>query len=129
MSKLIEKIKLLEDLFYAGKTTDEQIRSAEERLGVKFATDYKEYVKEYGVITYYGHELTGICRGKRLDVCKITVEEREDNLQIPLDFYVLEQLNIDGVVVWQNSKGEVFETIVGRKVKKICESLLEYIEM
>jgi len=44
--------------------------------------------------------------------------------------YVIEELGVDGIAIWQNSKGEIFQTIPRKEVKpeKIYDTFLEYLE-
>lgn len=114
--------------FYAMKgVSEEEIRMAEQALSLRFAADYHKYIAAYGVASFAGHELTGICKSKRLNVIDVTIEER-DNTLVPTDWYVLEQANIDGIVIWQASDGVVYQTVANTKAKKLCGSLAEYIE-
>lgn len=114
--------------FYAMKgASEEEIRMAEQTLGLCFAADYHKYIAAYGVASFAGHELTGICKSKRLSVIDVTIDER-NNIPVPTDWYVLEQANIDGIVIWQDSNGTVYQTAPNTKAKKMCESLAEYIE-
>ena len=70
--------------------TSEAIKDAEEKLGLKFANEYVDYLKEYGVASFFGHELTGICSSARLNVVDVTIEERNYNQGIPSQLYVVE---------------------------------------
>lgn len=42
-------------------------------------------------------------------------------------YYVVEQANIDGIVIWQASDGKVYQTNPKLKPLQIAESLSEYI--
>ena len=84
-------------------------------------------IKEYGAVTFSGHELTGICNSKRLNVVDVTKEERKYN-KVPEDWYVIEQANIDDIVIWQDTNGAVYQTMPNKKPIKLCNSLLEYID-
>lgn len=105
----------------------EEIARAEEELGVLFANDYRSYVETLGVASFEGHELTGVCKPKRLHVVEVTKEERAQNESISTDWYVLEQTHIDGIVVWQSSDGSIYQSIPGGGSKKIYDSLEAYI--
>ena len=107
----------------------EQIANAEAALGVKFSEEYRKYVSAFGIASFAAHELTGICTSPRLNVVDVTIEERSTNPELPTDWYVLEQMNIDDVTIWQSSTGEVFQTIPGAKSIKLCGSLSEYLDM
>lgn len=104
-----------------------EIVEAEKVLEVKFAEEYKEYLCSFGAASIYGHEFTGICDVERLNVVAVTKEERELNPFVPQEFYVVEQLNIDGIVIWQSEDGSIFMSMPSNIFKKINESLLEYI--
>ena len=99
-------IKLMQEqpAFHArSAASNEEIAAVENVLGLRFAQDYREYVATFGAASFAGHELTGICKSDRLNVVTVTMEER-NNMVVPADWYVLEQANIDGIVVWQNSE-------------------------
>lgn len=115
--------------FYAMKgASEEEIKMAEQVLELRFATEYRKYLAAFGVASFAGHELTGVCKSKRLSVVAVTIEER-NNVAVPADWYVLEQANIDGIVIWQASNGTVYQTVPNTKAKKLCGSIAEYIEM
>lgn len=105
----------------------EQIYEAELRLELSFSEEYRQYLHEYGAVSFYGHELTGICSSKRLNVVDVTMTERKYT-DVPDDWYVLEQGNIDGIVIWQATNGSVYLTAPGRKARKIADSLFAYIK-
>ena len=128
MSNLTEKMRSLPDFYSMSKVSTEDILFAEHTLGVEFAKDYKEYIQTFGVISAGGHEFTGICRSKRLNVVQVTVSERENNPKAYADWYVLEQANIDGIVIWQSTKGEIFQTGPASNCCKIADSLEQYID-
>ena len=106
-----------------GPVTADQIKEAEQELGLKFSDEYRQYIKNLGVATFEGHEFTGICSFKRLNVVNVTKEEREYHPEIPSDWYVVEQLNIDGMVIWQTRDGSIY--LNGSK--KMADSLAEYV--
>lgn len=115
--------------FYAMKgASEDDIKMAEQALKIHFAADYRKYIAAFGVASFAGHELTGVCKSKRLSVVNVTTAER-NNTNVPADWYVLEQANIDGIVVWQNNAGAVYQTVPNMNPKKLCESLAEYIEL
>jgi hypothetical protein len=126
MKSVITALKEKEAYISLTGASPEDIAAAETELNVKFAPDYREYVTEMGAASYYGHELTGVCKSKSLDVVKATISEREFN-EVPADWYVLEQTHMDGIVFWQAGDGKVFQTGIKQKPIKVCDSLLEYI--
>ena len=114
---------------YTGPATHEDIEKAEAALQLRFSKEYKEYLQQFGVATFQGHELTGITKSNRLNVVSVTEKEREKMPTIPNSFYVLEEAHIDGIVIWQIVSGEVFQTQYGTaEVKLLYKSLVDYIE-
>lgn len=49
------------------------------------------------------------------------------NPEIPGDLYVVEELQIDGIVIWQSETGMVFQTVMDGNTKEIYPSLAKYI--
>lgn len=124
IGKVIESI---DDVMSVGGASDKDINKAESRLGLKFADDYIEYVKKYGIVLFGSHEITGICGNQRLDVCKITEKERIKNPDIPKTYYVIEELDIDDVVIWQAPDGRIYQSVPGLELLKISDNLSMYI--
>ena len=48
---------------------------------------------------------------------------------IPAAWYVVEVLNMDGIVIWQAVTGEVFQVSPGTQPIKVCDSLAEYLKL
>ena len=119
MKSVITALKEKEAFISFKGAAPEAISTAEKELNVKFAP-------ELGAASYYGHELTGVCSAKSLDVVRITVSEREFN-DVPAGWYVIEQTHIDGIVIWQDSKGIIYQTMIKNKPRKLCDSLFEYV--
>lgn len=127
MDDIVALMKNMPDFYAMNGAADEEIKYAEEMLGVQFAEDYRQYVSALGVASFGGHELTGVCRSKRLNVVGVTQEERSQYEDIPINWYVIEQANIDGIVIWQAPSGEIYQTGSGTSGHKLCDSLSEYI--
>lgn len=129
MCNLISMLKSRTDIYYLKGATDEDIRRAEIDLGLEFAQDYHDLLSEYGVISWDGHEFTGICSSNRLNVVDVTRNERHKNLKVSMDMYVVEIVNIDSIVIWQSLSGEIFKTVMDSEPVKLCSSLVEYINL
>lgn len=108
--------------------TEEQVLKAEEALGLKFDQMYREYVITFGAVSSEEHELTGVCSSPRLDVAAVTKEERDLRNDLPENWYVLEQMNIDSLVIWQSSSGPVYQVVQGSEPVKIHDSFYEFIK-
>lgn len=114
--------------FYALRgTTDIEIERAEQILDTRFADEYRSYVLSFGIASFAGHELTGICKPKRLNVVEVTLEQRMLNQRIPGDWYVVEEAHIDGIVIWQSPNGEIYQAAVDAPGRKIYDSLMSYV--
>ncbi len=129
MSNIASKMAKLQSFRHRIPVDSDLISSAEKELGVIFSPEYMEYLKEFGAASYYGHELTGICKSSRLNVVDVTITERENNPIVPKNWYVIEQANIDGIVIWQAETGEIYQTAPNAVPLKLYDSLGEYIEM
>lgn len=127
MSNIIQVIEGLEHLRSLTPATKLDVLNAEFDLGLKFADEFKEYVLKYGVISAKRVEITGVCEFPRLSVVNVTVKEREFNNNIPDDMYVIESTGFEGMVILQNSKGEIFSLVPNGMPKKIFETLADYL--
>ena len=129
MSALTQKMASMKSFRSRTPATKEQIKRAEDELGLTFAKEYLEYLVEFGCASFYGHEFTGICKSARLDVVQVTNELKKINKDIPCDWYVIEEINVDGIAVWQNSKGAVYSTAPNCTAQKIANSFFDYIDL
>jgi len=129
MSKnIVEVIKALPDILPLKPATNTQITDAELQLRVSFSEEYKAYLKEFGAIMADGIELTGIAKSKHRSVVSLTEHERALNPNVPHTMYVIENTCVDGIIIWQDTKGIIYRTHPKSKPKKIADSLVEYIE-
>lgn len=124
---IIEVIRNLNNLFHLTPASEDQIYSAEKELQLSFSEEYKAYLKEYGVISAKGIELTGITESKRLNVVDVTKQERELNSNLPYNMYVIENIAIDGIIILQSENGEIYSSTPGTEPRKLYNSLCEYI--
>ena len=129
MKKLDVVLARKKGLLQGKPVSDSAITECEQKLSVKFSDDYKECVRQYGALSYYGHELTGVVSSPRLNVVDVTNEEKKVNSGLPNNWYVIEQTGMDGIVIWQADSGEIFQSSPTAAYKKICNSLAEYIEL
>ena len=124
--------KVMESMVDAitGKGVDKSsIEAAEGALGLSFSQEYRAYLERYGIAAVNGHELTGICKSDRTNVVSVTQSAKRIH-KTENDWYVVEQTNIDGVVIWQATDGAIYRTTPSAtNTRKICESLAIYIEL
>lgn len=128
MNSIYSRMLRFEDLLCGNGVDNSRVAQAEQSLSLSFADDYKEYLESMGTAAVNGHELTGLGESEEVNVVSATLREKSerDNSEIPKNFYLIENLYIDGVCAWQNEKGEVFLS-QGGNYKKICNSLIDYI--
>jgi hypothetical protein len=127
---IIEKIKKIDDLNIISNNgaSEEQILRAEKRLELKFPEEYKNYVKEFGAISFLGNEWTGLNIDGYLNVVNMTEEERALNEFFPKKYFVIENIGVDRMLIISNEKGEIY-TIQYDKIKFLCDSLSEYLDI
>ena len=130
MNNRILTILAHKDKFEPGTPASENnIVEAEKTLGLSFSQEYRTYLEKYGSASFFGHILTGISPFPGVNVVEVTLEQREFNPIVPHSMYVIEQLHIDGVVIWQDFSGSIYQTTPGSKPMKICDSLKEYLQI
>ena len=127
MSTIIDTLKSFSDLLTLAPVQESEISKAETKLSLTFAPEYREYLSEFGAAAVNGHELTGIVNSERLNVVSVTTREWGLNSQVPQNMYVVENPAIDGVIVWQDSSGKIFQSSPKSVPKAIANSLVEYL--
>lgn len=126
MDKITDVIAKLPNVVSLGGVGIDIIRNAEKELNLLFADDYKEYLENFGVISFDGGEINGVTTIKRLSVVDSTKYVRSVS-DIPNDYYVIEDLSIDGVLVLQNKEGRVFRFQPNHEIQCVAESLSMYL--
>lgn len=129
MADLINSLSSLPDFYSLTGASEEQIAQAERALSLRFADDYRQYVRAFGAVSAAGHELTGVCASRRLNVVEVTLSAKAAQPAIPRDWYVLEEANIDGIVIWQSGAGEVFQSQPGAEPVKLAGGICEYLSL
>ena len=127
MKRIVDIINLLPKLLPLKPASDIQINDAENQLGIKFADEYKEYLSAFGAIMADGFELTGIAKSEYRNVVNVTRKERELNPKVPNTMYVIEDAQIDGIIIWQDTNGVIYKTQYDTEPEKIAESMAEYL--
>lgn len=128
MLSIIDALNSADQFCAGGSASDSEIEMAEAELGLKFASEYKEYLRKYAFASYYGHELTGICKSPRLNVVKVTQEARDSYQFIDDEMYVVEDTGYEGILILQNAKGTIYQIEPNEKPSKIYSSLTAYVQ-
>ena len=111
-----------------GHVETSQINKAETKLNLRFANDYREFVQYLGALVYRNSELCGIVPYPSLDVVNRTIHARETDAAFPQSMYVISELHIDGILILQNQRGEIFRYMPHQFTKKIANSLSDYLQ-
>ena len=106
---------------------EDRIDEAERQLGLRFSEEDRSYLQRFAVAALNGHELTGITDVARCNVVAVTEAEREHAPAAKGSWYVVEQADIDGIVLWQDADGFVYQTIEGGRPILFSKSLAEYV--
>ena len=125
--RIVDIIKSLPDYIGSNGRNKVDISHAEQQLGTHFSLEYTQYLQQIGLAAFDGRELTRLSKDKRLNVVDVTLEERSRNQSVPMSWYVVEQTNIDGIVIWQTQNGDVYQTAPNTPCKKIHDSFSEYL--
>jgi hypothetical protein len=90
MTIIIDTINALPDMSANDPATENAVIEAEKQLGLSFADEYKTYILNFGKVTAFGIELTGIVGSKYLNVVKETQQNWNFYTQVPHTLYVIE---------------------------------------
>lgn len=126
MMDIINEIKKISKLYHVNGCTTSQIMDAQKALDLTFPEEYIDYVKEYGAISFYGTEWTGLNVEGYLNVVEATKQERKLNSSFPLDCFVIENQGIDSLVTVSDEKGCIYSVQYNKK-EKMYNSLSEYL--
>ena len=126
MIDIVAFLKTMPDYIGSNGRNENEIEQAEAALDTAFAKDYRRYLKEIGLACFDGHELTGITDINRLDIVAVTIEQRNLVGNAVSTWYVVEEANIDGIIIWQSPDGAIYETNSSHTCKKVANSLTDY---
>lgn len=124
---IIDVINSLEEIISTGGTSEKDIINAEQELSVSFSEEYKIFLTEFGSVLADDVEIVGIAKAKNRNVVEVTKRERELNEAIPHNLYVVENTGIEGIIIWQDENGVIFQSSPNKSPEKISNSLAEYI--
>ena len=127
MSYIKSIIEKLPEMEFLQPATEKQIKSAEEKLGLRFAEEYREYLSYFGMVWSDIIAISGICDDEDYEVVALTDKLKKIYLGIPSDFYVIEDVGVDGLVIWQSGTGEIYQSIPNTNPVKIFDSLSDFL--
>ena len=126
---IVDKLNTIPNLFHLSGCKIAQINDAQDELGLEFPKEFIDYIKEYGVISFYGTEWTGLNVNGYLNVVEATKEERKLSKDFPRECFVLENQAIDGLLTIVDTKGFVYSYRSGSKPTLICKTITEYLDI
>lgn len=126
MANVYDEINKKFKIFKTKPVNEDIIKEAEVKLGRVFPDEYKNYLMQFGAISFSNTELTGLNIEKYANVVDVTLKEMELNENFPKDCIVLENVGVEGILILINSKGQVFEWKNNSAVK-IHDSMAEYL--
>ncbi len=127
MSKIVDIINKLPELLPLKPATEIAIKDAEIQLRVSFNEEYKDYLMAFGAIMAEGIELTGIAKSAHRNVITQTKKEHELNPKVPNTMYVIENTGVDGIIIWQDTAGAIYQSASNVEPKMIADSLSAYL--
>lgn len=128
MRTIIEQIEKKQKLFHSKGSSIDQVIAAEKHLGLKFSDEFRNYVLQYGAISFGSHEFTGLNVEDYINVVSVTLEERKVRSDFPQEAVVIEQLGIEGITIVQDAAGTVYELNEAGESKQIANSFAQYLE-
>ncbi|MCM1141853.1 MAG: SMI1/KNR4 family protein [Muribaculum sp.] len=127
MENFVTYIKSLEKAHCSGPVSQGLIIKSESNLGVKFSNEYVLFLQNFGNMMYRHVEILGLNTNHIDDCVSYTVEAREEDESIPSDMYVIANAGIDGVLILQNTEGDVFSHYPFSECIKKASSLENFI--
>ncbi|CEP34089.1 MULTISPECIES: SMI1/KNR4 family protein [unclassified Halomonas] len=127
MASIVYTIQNLPNLLPLKAASNTEITDAELQLRIRFSDEYKAYLSTFGAIIADGIELTGVAKSEHRNVVPVTKQEWDLNNNVPHTMYVVESTGIDGVIIWQDTSGLIYQTSPGTQPKQIAKSLNDYI--
>lgn len=127
MSKVIDMVNSIKGVRYISGCSEGDIQWAEKLLRLKFPNEYREYMLEFGSITFKGVELTGLNITGHLNVVDATLQERKFNPDFPKNIFIIENLGIDSIFIVGDEKGSIYKLQYDKMIK-ISSSFTEYLQ-
>lgn len=127
MKTIIDEIAEHCKVYKGTGVSDEVIASAEQRLGLTFPSQYKDYLKECGILSFASHEITGLGVSGYLNVVEATEAERKLGGTFPEDCVLIENVGVDGILVIMDTEGCVFSYQNGRE-NAVAKSFFDYVK-
>ena len=127
MSKILEVVNRIKHKDNLGNCSLEDIKAAEQALGLKFAGEYIELLTNFGTLTTDYLDISSTLKDPFYDVTHLTKDVRNRHKGLPNDLYVVYDVHIDGIVILQNASGKVFSIDETGSLMEAYDSLAAFI--
>lgn len=127
MNTIISTIRRLPEMEHSVPASADDIRQAERELNLFFAEEYKAYLSAFGAAWSDIIALSGIIDDEEYSVVELTKAVKAIVPNVPKDFYVIEDVGVDGLVIWQNVTGAVYQSVPNCPPVKIFDSLSDFL--
>lgn len=124
---IIKQIETIPDLYKSKPATVEEVSKSEERLVLKFSTEFIDYLLHFGSISFYGTEWMGLNTDEFCDVVVTTLEARQLYDDFPTDKYIVEDLHFDDILILSDCNGKIYEWTPTSE-RMIYNTLSEYLD-
>ena len=128
MMEVIKQIEAKHKVYHLSGCGVEEVIAAEKALELTFSEEYRNYLMNYGAISFGSHEFTGLGVDEYIDVVLATKEEKKLNQGIPNDCILIENLGIEGILILQDSNGVIYSLDEKGRLEKIANSFSVYMK-
>ncbi len=127
MSQLVDYINNLSFKESLGPCSEASIRQAQEELGLTFADEYVELLRNFGAPSLEHIDICSTLEDPEYNVVSKTKELRNRFSNLSADLYVVVDAGVDDVYALQNRSGKIFE-INGDEFMEAYGSLYDFIK-
>ena len=127
MSDIIGTVNRLPKMEHSTSASEEQFFHAEEILGLCFSEEYRQYLSAFGAAWSDIIAISGITDDDAYSVVSLTNRLRKVNPGISPTFYAIEDVGVDGLVIWQDHTGSIYQSIPNHPAVKVFESLSAFL--
>lgn len=128
MRRLIAEIEQKYKVYHASGCSADEVITAEKELGIKFSDEYREYLMEYGAVSFGSNEFTGLGVDDYINVVKVTEHEKKLNVTFPQRSIVIQNLDIEGISIVQDEEGAIYQINGSGKKEFVADGFFEYLK-
>jgi len=128
MESIIDIMRALRSFSPGESVSENEVADAERELELLFSEEYKQYLIAFGAMDAYSIELTGFTDDEELHVVSATKAAWEYHDHVPRNLYLIEDAAFDGILIWQDSSGNIYESTPSQTPRIIFSSLAEYVK-